>query len=94
MIPNDKIVVIARWDKPDSHAITLQDFTVDGRVFIPIFSDEATFKAEIAGSGIERQGVAIDRAVLISLLKGDERLLLNPASTRRELSKADLEAGL
>ena len=88
-----RVVIIARWDDPDSRAITQQDFVIDGRSVIPVFSDEATFRAEIAGSGFEKQGVAVDLAFLASLLRGDEVLLLNPASTRRTLTKADLEAG-
>jgi hypothetical protein len=87
----DRLVVIARWGSPDGHEITLQDFVADGRSFIPIFSDEARFKAEAVGSGFENQGVVIDTALLASILTGEETLVLNPGSTNRTLSKADLE---
>lgn len=87
---SENVVVIARWDSPQSRVITLQDFIIDGRSVTPIFSDEATFKAEIAGSGFEAQGVTVDRAFLASLLTGEEVLLLNPGSTRREMRKSDL----
>lgn len=94
MTLGDEVMVIARWEGPESRAITLQDFVANGHSFIPIFSDEAHFKAETVGSGFERQGVAIKRQLLASLLRGDEVLVLNPGSTNRRLSKADIETGL
>ena len=89
----DKLVVIARWEGPESEEITLQDFTADGKSFIPVFSDEARFQAEILGSGFETQGVLIERTVLASILTGKEQLVLNPGSTRQPLSKTDIQAG-
>lgn len=87
----DTVVVIARLSSAEIREIAIQDFMADGKPFIPIFSDEVRFKAETAGSGFEEQGVVIDRSLLASLLRGDETLVLNPGSTKRTLSKADLD---
>jgi hypothetical protein len=93
MVFGDKVYVIARWDDPNSNVITLQDFVVAGQSSIPIFSDEERFVAETKGSGFEHEGVAIDRNFLASILKGTESLVLNPGSTNRFMSKAQLVAG-
>lgn len=88
------VVVIARWPDVNGHTIVLQDFKSGGEDFIPIFSDAEHFHAEMAGSGFEREGVEIDLRLLVSLLRGDELLVLNPASNKLRLRKADLEAVL
>jgi hypothetical protein len=93
MVFGDKVYVIARWDDPNSDVITLQDFIVAGQSSIPIFSDEERFVAETRGSGFEHECVAIDRNFLASILTGSECLVLNPGSTNRFLTKADLVAG-
>lgn len=87
----DDVVVIARWRDPNGHTIELQNFVLAGESFIPLFSDEARFRDEAAGSGFEHEGVAIKLEFLVSLLRGDELLILNPASTRRRLRKSDLQ---
>jgi hypothetical protein len=93
MTLGEKVVVIARWDDPESDVITLQDFIVGGRRSIPVFSDEERFDAETKGSGFEKEKVLIDRKFLASILRDDTVLVLNPGSTNIWLSKADLEAG-
>jgi hypothetical protein len=87
---SDFVVIIATWDDAADRKIDIQDFVQDGRPFIPIFSDEARFEAEAAGSGFEDKGVRIRRDLLRDLLKGDELLILNPGSDARPLGKNDL----
>jgi SseB protein N-terminal domain len=77
---HDSYIVIGTWESGESQAITLQDFVLNGESFIPIFSDEDTFKVETKGSEFATSGVAIDRQFLLSLLRGDELLILNPGS--------------
>jgi len=48
--------------------------------FIPVFIDEEHFRKETAGSGYEDKGFAVKREFLRRLLRGDERLILNPGS--------------
>ena len=74
------LFIIASWDNPQSNAISIQDFVRDGQSFIPVFSDEAHFKSEIAGSGFETKGVSIDAHLFASILRGNELLVLNPGS--------------
>lgn len=87
-----QVVVIARWPDVNGRTIVLQDFTAAGEHFIPIFSEAERFKAETAGSGFEHEGVEIDLELLVSILRGDELLILNPASTKLHLRKSDLQA--
>lgn len=86
-----EVVVIARWPDPNGHMIVLQNFVSAGESFIPIFSDDAHFRAEAAGSGFEHEGVAMNLGLLVSILRGDELLILNPVTTKLRLRKSDLE---
>jgi hypothetical protein len=74
-------IVIATWENRESKTITLQNFIANGESFIPIFSDEDTFKSETEGSAFANNGVAIDGKFLFSLLLGNELLILNPGSS-------------
>ena len=88
----DGFIVIARWKDDGDRSITLQNFLANGESFIPIFSDEDAFREQCKGSDFETQGVAIDRALLSSLLHGDELLILDPGGDNpTRLAKADLE---
>ena len=87
-----RVVVIARAPDPKGNIIVFQDFVVEGEDFIPIFSDPAHFKTEAAGSGFEHEGTEIDLKLFVSVLRGDELLVLNPASTKLHLRKSDLQA--
>jgi len=87
-----RVVVIARAPNPNGNIIAFQDFVVEGEKVIPIFSDAAHFKAEAAGSGFEHEGMEIDLKLLVSILRGYELLVLNPASTKLHLRKSDLQA--
>lgn len=90
----DEIIVIGSWENNEARSIRLQDFVVEGESFIPIFSDEATFKHQVRGSGFENDGIAIDRNLLSSMLRGDELLILNPGGPDPlKLTKADLMDG-
>ncbi len=87
----DKLVVIGGWDDPESKSLRLQNFQADGRPYIPIFSDEAAFKRQVKGSGFEADGLVIDRRLLVSILRGDEMLILDPGDPDPlRLTKADL----
>lgn len=87
------VFIIATWQDPKSNQITVQDFTdPQGRSFLPFFSDETHFRAETKGSGLEDKGVSIDCNIFISMLHGQEMLLLNPGSgTPVTLRKSDFE---
>ena len=86
-----EFVVIGRWDDASSTKLTLQDFVIDGRSTIPIFFDEASFKRQTAGTPYEREGLVIDSGLLLSMLKDDDRLILDPGSARAvPMTKAQL----
>ncbi|HEX5764029.1 MAG TPA: SseB family protein [Woeseiaceae bacterium] len=86
------LFIIASWKDPKSRSITIQDFYRGEQSFLPVFSDEAHFKAEIAGSGFEDKGVSIDASLFASILKGGELLILNPGSISPiEISASELK---
>ncbi len=90
---NDHLYIIASWESPESKTITFQNFMRDGKSFIPVFSDEAHFKAEIAGSDFEMKGVSIDAHLFASMLSGIEMLILNPGSnTPTNIHASELKA--
>ena len=92
---NDQVVVIGGWDDPASHRLRLQDFIIGGESMIPVFTDEATFKRMTAGTPYADQGIAIDRDLLLSILRGDERLLLDPGTPHMlRVTKATLAEGV
>ena len=74
----DMVVIVARWDDEQSQNITIQDFLRDEKPFIPVFTDEAAFKAQIDGSGFEDQGVVINTDMFLSIMRGGEHLIVNP----------------
>jgi hypothetical protein len=78
----DEVVIIARWDDEQSQSITIQDFIQNDKPFFPVFSDVATFDKEIKGSGFEDQGVCIKTDFLFSILRGGERLIVNPGGEK------------
>lgn len=82
------VVIIATWTSGASKKINIQDFVRKGQSFIPVFSDQQHFKDETRGSGFEGKGVSIDANLFASLLKGNQRLVLNPGSK----SPVDIQA--
>src|SRR4051812_3489116 len=76
-----RLVVIGWYSDPGSDVLTLQDFKQNGQSFIPVFSDQAHFERETAGSEYEKRGLAIDCGLLASALQGNERLVLDPSTT-------------
>jgi len=90
----DEIIVIGGWDDDSGRSLRLQNFVANGESFIPIFSDEASFRQQVQGSGFEDAGIAIDRNLLVSVLHGDELLVLDPGGPSPvKLRKADLFDG-
>jgi hypothetical protein len=87
----DQIIVIGDWLDESARSIRLQNFIAGGESFIPVFSDEGSFRRETQGSGLETKGLAIECALLASMLRGDETLILNPGSANpMRLKKSDL----
>lgn len=90
----DEIIVIGGWEDANSRSLRLQNFVANGESFIPIFSNEAGFKQQVQGSGFEDAGLVIERDLLVSMLHGDELLVLDPGGPNPvKLRKADLVGG-
>jgi hypothetical protein len=89
---NGHVIVVGRWLDARSTQVSFQEFNRNGESFLPIFSDESHFREEIKGSGFEGDGISIDCKLFVSLLRGDEVLILNPGSPHpMRLRKADFE---
>jgi hypothetical protein len=90
----DQIIVIGSWKDAGGRSLRLQSFVANGESFIPIFSDETSFRQQVQGGGFENSGIAIDRDLLASMLHGDELLVLDPGGpSPMKLRKADLIDG-
>lgn len=84
----DEVFMIGDFDED---TITFADFIIDGERVIPLFSDRAAFDRQTQGSGFEKQGLLLKVHFLLSLLRGNELLILNPGDPGpMRLTKADL----
>jgi hypothetical protein len=77
-VPEPPIVLLAQEPVPDDRALVLQNYRIDGELVIPLFSSEAALRESTQGADLNCPAVAIDRALLGSLLRGDEVFLLDP----------------
>lgn len=81
-----KIIYIA--DKvPSENVSVATEFSVrifnsKGRDFIPVFTDEAQFKGQAAGTSHEGNGIRVSARGFFSKLTGTETIVLNPASSQ------------
>ncbi|MEI7836401.1 MAG: SseB family protein [Planctomycetota bacterium] len=93
LLAQGHVVIIASWSSPDSNQIAIQNFfKKNGTSFIPLFSDETHFRSETSGSGFEDKAVSVECNLLMSILNGEETLILNPGSrTPVEFRKSDFE---
>lgn len=62
----------------DDDTITILDVIRDGQSFIPLFSSPDAYRVQTAGTPLADKGVEIDATLLAGLLRGDERLVLDP----------------
>jgi hypothetical protein len=76
----DKITIILS-EEPDlnSNKINIQDFFVEGKSFIPIFSSEEHFTKSMAGVDLGKPVIEINPYLFLSLLSGDETIRVNPS---------------
>ncbi len=71
------VVILADSLDPKSSTIRLQDYTRHNASFIPIFSSMEKFEESSQGQ-VKNKVIAIDGILLLSILRGDEMLYLNP----------------
>lgn len=82
------LVIIADVGNASDTTISVQNFNHDGFSFIPIFSSKNMFTSLTAGSEFQEKGISIEIDMLLSMLKGDETLILNPGSDQPWIIKA------
>jgi hypothetical protein len=66
------------WTDPQSTVINARSFIINGHDSVPVFSSEAEGKAQLAGSGYEKELVGVEPGLLAAILQGKEYAVLNP----------------
>jgi hypothetical protein len=84
-IPARLTILLAEKPDLDGDTLRVQDYVRDGKSFIPVFDSPEALRASTAGVELGRQALEIDRALLASVLTGNETLVLNPGM-RSELT--------
>jgi hypothetical protein len=69
------------WNDPKSNVINARSFIINGHDSIPVFSSEAEGKAQVAGSGHEKDLVGIEPALLAGILQRMDYAVLNPGGS-------------
>lgn len=84
-----KLVIILSEDlQNESHTISIQDYVENGKSFIPIFSSIERFNESTKGM-VSNPKIEIDGIFLLSILKGNEVLRLNPGLNDEQLYSSD-----
>lgn len=76
----DHLYSLLWWNDPDSNVINARSFVINGHDSIPVFSSESAAKAQVAGSGYEKDIVGIDPGLLAAILQRMEYAILDPGS--------------
>lgn len=71
------IVILSEGLDINSNKLNIQDYIQDGKSFIPIFSSMEKFNESTQGQ-VKNEKIEIDGFLLLSVLKGNETLKLNP----------------
>ena len=74
----DHIFSLLWWHDPQSSIINARSFIINGHDSVPVFSSEAEGKAQVEGSGYEKDLVSIDPSLLAAILQKGEYAILNP----------------
>ena len=82
------VVILSEELKDDSNTITLQDYIENGKSFIPIFSTIDKFN-ESTKESVKNPKIEINGMFLLSLLKGNETLRLNPGLENEKYYNAE-----
>jgi len=69
------------WKTPEDKVIKARSFIINGHDSVPVFSNEAEAKSQIAGSGYEKDLVEVKPGLLADILQGMEYAVLNPGGT-------------
>ena len=73
----ENIYSLLWWDDPEGNMINARSFIINGHDSIPIFATEAEAKAQIAGSGYEKDLVSVKPGLLAGILQGIDYAILN-----------------
>ncbi len=75
------------WESKDSKQINAYSFVINGVDTVPIFPTEEDAKFQVAGSGYEKNIVAVKPGLLAGILQGMEHAIVNPGSNNPVLFK-------
>jgi hypothetical protein len=86
------VIIVGSWVDAEGTQILIQDFRVEGQAFIPFFSDDGQFWSQLGSTPYVNKGLCIECQSFVTLLRGDEWLVLNPGSPAPvALARADFE---
>jgi hypothetical protein len=88
MFKKKVVIILSDSLRGDSSTINIQDYVVDGKSFIPVFTSMAEFDASTQGQ-VKEDKIEIDGILLLSILKGNETLKTNPGLESEKDYKAD-----
>lgn len=75
---NKVIVFLSKEPDPNSNVLDLQDFIEEGKSFIPVFTSQEKLTESIQGAELPYSQIKIDGMFLLSIMKGDETIRVNP----------------
>lgn len=82
------IVILSDSLEGDSNKINIQDYIVNGKSFIPVFTSIEKFDKSTQGQ-VKNDKVEIKGIFLLSILKGNELLKVNPGLENEQEYNAD-----
>ena len=75
----DGVILIAWWDNPESSSIHIQDFIMNGKSYIPVFTSTDKAKEQLKGTPYTNKLVEFKVEFLADLMTGNETIIVNPA---------------
>lgn len=82
------IVLLSKELNKKSNILDLQDFIENGKSFIPVFTSMEKYMESTKGVDLGKSQIEIDGMFLLSILKGNEILKINPSLNDEEFYRA------
>lgn len=72
------LIILTKNPDPESSTIEIQTYNHGDVSYIPVFDSRAAFETSTKGNDIGRPVWEIDRRLFVSMLRGNETIVLNP----------------
>ena len=77
----DHLFSLLWWSDPNTKLINARSFIINGHDSVPVFSSETEAKAQVAGSGYEKDLIGIEPGLLAAILQKMDYAILNPGGS-------------